>query len=212
MSSSQIESEQLRALMTKVASGDNKALHLIYKETSSRLYGYGFRILHKHELVADVMQETFIAIWRNAIFYQSNLSAPVTWMTTILRNKAFDLLRTIDYPVEIDADDFDYSVIGSLIEPSMTPQEVLESNRLTDVLLSCMRQLDGPHRQVVYMAFFEDMSHSEIASRLDLPIGTVKTWIRRSLVRLRTSLIKIEGKEIFLLSSLQPGVTAEVNF
>jgi RNA polymerase sigma factor (sigma-70 family) len=179
--------------MTKVAGGDNEALRVIYIATSPKLYGYAFRILHKHELAEDVLQETFIAVWRNASYYQSNLSAPITWMTTILRNKAFDLLRTIDYLIEIDADNFDEDFIGSLIDRSAMPLEILESNRLAHALTTCMEQLDSTHRQVVRMAFFDDMSHSEIAIRLNLPIGTVKTWIRRSLGRLKNHLIELEN-------------------
>lgn len=193
--STRIDPGQLQLLMAKVASGDVEAFRKIYFQTSSKLYWYAFRILHKHELAEDAVQETFIAVWRRAIYYQSNLSAPVTWITTILRNKAFDILRAIDYAIEIDAANFDENFITSLIDLGSTPLEVLESNRLTHALTTCMAHLDSTHRQVVYMAFFDDMSHSEIAVQLNLPIGTVKTWIRRSLGRLKISLNKLEAKK-----------------
>lgn len=193
--STRIDPEQLRTLMAKVATGDAEAFRKIYFETSSKLYWYAFRILQRHELVEEVLQETYITVWRSAICYQSNLSAPVTWITTILRNKAFDLLRTIKDAVEIDADNFDENVINSLVDIGLTPLEVLESNRLTYSLGTCIAQLESAHRQVVCMAFFEEMSHSEIAVQLNLPIGTVKTWIRRSLCRLETGLKKLEIKK-----------------
>jgi RNA polymerase sigma factor (sigma-70 family) len=196
--SPKIELDQLRILISKVAIGDDEALRTLYIGTSAKLYGDAFRILKKHELVEDALQETYIAIWRNAISYQSNLSAPMTWMTTILRNKAFDLLRTIIYTIEIDADNFDESVLIGSIEHSSRPLEALESSRLTYALATCMEQLDIIHRQVVYMNFYSEMSHSEIAIHLNIPIGTVKTWIRRSLGRLGTSLNKLETQDKFL--------------
>lgn len=146
----------------------------------------------------DVLQETYIAIWRNAISYQRNLSAPMTWMRTILRNKAFDLLRTIMYTIEIDADNFDESFLIGSIENNLGPLEALESSRLTYALVTCMGQLNIAHRQVVYMAFYDEMSHGEIAIHLDIPIGTIKTWIRRSLGRLGTSLNNLEAQDKFL--------------
>jgi RNA polymerase sigma factor (sigma-70 family) len=186
--------EKLRVLMIRVAGGDAEAFRQIHLETSSRLYAHAFNILRKHELAEDVLQETFIAIWRSAIGYQSHLSAPVTWMTTILRNKAFDLLRTIDYAMDVDALNFDEKFIDSVPDPSPTPIQIFELNRRKVALAKCMAQLNSPHREVIYMSFFDDLSHSEIAIQLDIPIGTVKTWIRRSLSRLGTSLNKLEGK------------------
>jgi RNA polymerase sigma factor (sigma-70 family) len=151
-----IELDQLCILISKVATGDNEALRALYTGTSSKLYGDAFRILKKHELVEDVLQETYIAIWRNAISYQRNLSAPMTWMRTILRNKAFDLLRTIIYTIEIDADNFDESLLIGSVENNLGPLEALESSRLTYALVTCMGQLNIAHRQVVYMAFYDE--------------------------------------------------------
>lgn len=188
-----IELDELRTLITKVASGDAEALRTLYIGTSSKLYSDAFRILKKHELAEEALQETFIVIWRNAVSYRSNLSAPATWMAAILRNKAFDLLRAITYSIEIDAANFDENILSSFVEQSTTPLEDLELSRRVSVLATCMAQLDVAHRQVVHMAFYNDMSHSEIAVHLNLPVGTVKTWISRSLGRLRVRLKKLEA-------------------
>lgn len=195
--SPRIEPDELRILITKVASGDAEALRTLYIGTSSKLYSDAFRILKKHELAEDALQETFIAIWRNAVSYRSNLSAPATWMAAILRNKAFDLLRAKTYSIEIDAENFDENILSRFIEQSTTPLEDLELSRRVSVLATCMTQLDVAHRQVVYMAFYNDMSHSEIAVHLNLPVGTVKTWISRSLGRLRVRLKKLEAQDTF---------------
>jgi RNA polymerase sigma factor (sigma-70 family) len=182
--------EYLRILMAKIAIGDFDAFTCVYKETSSKLFASALRILHKHELAEEVLQESFVAVWRSASDYQSSLSAPMTWMTTIVRNKAFDLLRGTTWHLEIDNENCDQSIITSLIDPGITPPEALEVSRLACKLENCMAQLDEAHRQVVHMAFYDDMPHSEIAVKLNLPIGTVKTWIRRSRERLGTCLNK----------------------
>lgn len=193
----QIELDELRILITKVASGDAEALRTLYIGTSSKLYCDAFRILKKHELAEDALQETFISIWRNAVSYRSNLSAPATWMAAIVHNKAFDLLRAKTYSIEIDAEKFDENILSSFIERSTTPLEDLELSRRVSVLATCMARLNVAHRQVVYMAFYNDMSHSEIAVHLNLPVGTVKTWISRSLGRLRVHLKKLETQDTF---------------
>lgn len=190
--------EYLRLLMSKIALKDYQAFRCIYNETSSRLFGYALRIIQKPALADDVLQESFIAIWRNAALYDETLSAPLTWMTTIVRNKAFDLLRANIRYVEMDADNFDMNNFVGLIDPILAPPEMLEMSRLACSLKNCMAQLDISHSQVVYMAFYGDLSHSEIAHKLNLPIGTVKTWIRRSLERIGTCLVKLEVSKSIL--------------
>jgi RNA polymerase sigma-70 factor (ECF subfamily) len=179
--------------MSGVATGDSKAFRALYDETSSKLFGCALRILHKRELAEDVLQESFVSVWRSACEYRSSLSAPMTWMTTIVRNKALDVLRSEHCSPEIDSDDFDKDILSNLIDWNATPLEALEASRNVRLLESCLVELESAHRQVVYMAFFDDFSHSEIAHELALPLGTVKTWIRRSLEKLETRLSKLEA-------------------
>lgn len=183
-----LDPERLRLLMSRVATGDSKAFRALYDETSLKLFGCALRILHKPELAEDVLQESFVRVWRSACDYRSSLSAPMTWMTTIVRNKALDALRSEHCSLEIYSDDFDKDILGNLMDGNATPLELLEASRNVLLLKSCLLELDSAHRQVVYMAFFDDLSHSEIAHELALPLGTVKTWIRRSLEKLGTRL------------------------
>lgn len=187
-----LDPEQLRLLMARVAVGDSKAFRALYEETSSKLFGCALRILHKQELAEDVLQESFVGVWRSACDYRSSLSAPMTWMTTIVRNKALDVLRSERCSVEISSDIFDENILNTLVDGSPTPLEALEVNRNTRVLADCIVELGSAQRQVMYLAFFDDLSHSEIAHELGLPLGTVKTWIRRSLERIGTRLYKLE--------------------
>jgi RNA polymerase sigma factor (sigma-70 family) len=190
---SRLDPAALRALLADVALSDAGAFRLLYERTAPKLFGFALRILQRRELAEDVLQESFAAIWHSARDYRSHLSAPMTWMTTIVRNKAFDVLRASDHTVEIDGNDFDAAVLRALEDPGATPVEALQMSRDAQALALCMSELDSVHRQVVGMAFFHDLSHSELAQQLALPIGTVKTWIRRSLERLRTCLGREES-------------------
>ena len=184
--------QQLKQWLQAAGRRDAAAFRALYDASSSKLFGFALRILHKRELAEEVLQESFVAIWNNAANYQSHLAAPMTWMATIVRNKAFDLLRRTHATVEIDADQFDSEVINALQDPQRSPIEALQMSGDAKALAWCMSALEGAHRQVVALAYYHDLSHSEVASQLSLPIGTVKTWIRRSLEKLRVCLAKGE--------------------
>ncbi len=185
--------QQLKTWLAAVAKKDSQSFRLLYDATSPKLFGFVLRILIKRELAEEVMQEAFVSIWNNAASYQPHLAAPMTWMTTIVRNKAFDMLRKVTDTVEIDNDSFDKEVMDALESQDPTP---LESLQLTDdakALARCFSRLEGLHRQAIALAFYHDLSHSEVAEQLKQPLGTIKTWIRRGLERLKLCLTKLEG-------------------
>lgn len=184
--------QQLKTWLQAAGKRDAVAFRSLYEATSSKLFGFALRILQKRELAEEVLQEGFVAIWNNAANYQSHLASPMTWMATIVRNKAFDHLRRTDAAVEIDAEQFDSEVMNALQDPQRTPIEALQLSGDAKALAWCMSALEGAHRQVVALAYYHDLSHSEVANQMKLPIGTVKTWIRRSLEKLRVCLAKGE--------------------
>ena len=187
-----LDPQQLKIWLMAAGKRDAVAFRALYDASSSKLFGFALRILHKRELAEEVLQESFVAIWNNAANYQTHLAAPMTWMATIVRNKAFDHLRRTDAVVEIDAQQFDGEVMNALQDPQATPIEALHMSGDAKALAWCMSALEGAHRQVVALAYFHDLSHSEVASQMKLPIGTVKTWIRRSLEKLRVCLARRE--------------------
>lgn len=187
-----LDPQQLRNWLLGAARRDATAFRALYDATSSKLFGFALRILVKRELAEEVLQESFVAIWNNAGSYQSQLAAPMTWMATIVRNKAFDLLRRSDVTTEIDADQFDNEVMNALQDPGATPIDALQMSSDARALAYCMSALEGLQRQAIGLAFFHDLSHSEVAQQLALPLGTVKTWIRRGLDKLKTCLQKRE--------------------
>ncbi|WP_354329758.1 sigma-70 family RNA polymerase sigma factor [Undibacterium sp. GrIS 1.2] len=187
-----MDAGQLHIWLAGVARKDAIAFRSLYDATSPKLFGFALRILVKRELAEEVLQESFVNIWNNAASYQASLAAPMTWMTTIVRNRAFDLLRRLDHDVEIDADNFDMDVVHALESGDLTPIQSLEMTQDAKAPASCMSRLEGLHRQAMALAFFHDLSHSEVAEQMKLPMGTVKTWIRRGLDKLRTCLGKME--------------------
>ena len=187
-----LDPQRLKIWLMGAAKRDGAAFRALYDATSPKLFGFALRILHKRETAEEVLQESYVAIWNNAANYQAHLAAPMTWMATIVRNKAFDHLRRTDAAVEIDAEQFDTEVMNALQDPQATPIEALQMSGDAKALAWCMSALEGMHRQVVALAYYHDLSHSEVAEQLKLPVGTVKTWIRRSLEKLRTCLAKRE--------------------
>ncbi|AIJ47504.1 RNA polymerase subunit sigma-24 [Comamonas testosteroni TK102] len=176
---------ELMDLLDRVATRDEVALKLLYDQTASRLYGLALRILGNKEWAEDVLQESFLAIWRSAGTYRDSLSPPLAWMGMLVRSRALDFLRRrraerlhLNVPIE-DADALPQD------KDTRGPMQLVEASEQAVVLHQCLEKLEPPQRQVVSLAYLRDLSHSELASSLKLPLGTVKTWVRRSLEQLR---------------------------
>ncbi|MBO9676721.1 MAG: sigma-70 family RNA polymerase sigma factor [Acidovorax sp.] len=176
---------ELMDLLDRVATRDEVALKLLYDRTASRLYGLALRILANKEWAEDVLQESFLGIWHSAGAYRDSLSPPLAWMGMRVRSRALDFLRRrraerlhTNVPIE-DAEEL------SQDEDAQGPMQLVEASEQAAALHQCLQRLEQPQRQVVSLAYLRDLSHSELASRLKLPLGTVKTWMRRSLEQLR---------------------------
>lgn len=192
----QIQLESWLAAIRQQDAAAQAALQLLYQATSPRLFSYALRMLKRRELAEDVLQESYISIWNSAASYQNSLASPMTWMTTIVRNKAFDVMRRSEHEIgnkEIDADSFDQDVLHAMECDSPGPLQSMLLSSDAKALASCLSRLEGMHRQAIALAFFQDLSHSEVAAQLKLPIGTIKTWIRRGLERLRLCMPKSEA-------------------
>ncbi|QBE67321.1 sigma-70 family RNA polymerase sigma factor [Pseudoduganella lutea] len=180
--------------MRDTARHDAHAFRALYDATSPKLFGFALRVLHKHELAEEALQDGFVAIWHAAATYQPGLAAPMTWMATIVRNKALDVRRRQgdEGTVEIDAAAFDRDVVEALAATANGPAEAHQCSVDAQALARCMDTLERRHRQAIGLAFFHDLTHGEVAQQLALPLGTVKTWIRRGLDKLKTCLTRGE--------------------
>ncbi len=183
---------QLHLLLVAVSNKDAKAFRTLYESCSPKLFGFVLRVLQNRELAEEVLQESFVNIWNNAGSYQTSLAAPMTWMITIVRNKAFDLLRKLNsgqvYEVALDGELFDSELLAAMESEEANPMDALDLSQNAESLALCMSKLVAMHRQAMALAFYHDLSYSEVADHLSQPLGTVKTWIRRGLEQLRLCL------------------------
>ena len=176
---------QLIALIDRVALADESALKELYELTSSKLYGVALRVVRNQGWSEDVLQEAFLTIWRIAGDYKASLSPPMAWLCLIVRSRGLDFLRRrtserADSALELD------DVLSDTVEgDSPNPMDTALAGEQALALHQCLSQLDNKQREVVILAYLRDLSHSELAEQLKLPLGTVKTWIRRGLEQLR---------------------------
>src|SRR5262249_52481465 len=131
-----------------------------------------------------VLQECYLKIWNHAPEYRAGLAAPMTWMTSIVRNRCLDWLRRPSFEVA----DEDGAVAAATPSADAGPLARLESAGAAAEIARWLRPLEGKQRQAVLLAFYDGLSHSELAAQLREPLGTVKTWVRRGLLRLKACL------------------------
>lgn len=179
----------LAALLTRVAAGDAAALRTLYELTSAKLFGVALRILVRREWAEEALQESFVNIWRYAGDYREALAAPLTWMAAIVRNRALDSLRR-QRAVSSDGStaivEWNDALDEVLAGDERDPADAALLSEQAKQLAICLSRLEASQRQAVSLAYLRDQSHSEIAEQLAVPLGTVKSWVRRGLEKLKT--------------------------
>ena len=176
--------ELLNDLLVQVGRRDAEAFRKLYAATAPRLLGAALRIVRRREVAEDALHDAFLRVWWHADHYDPAKGAAIGWMITILRNSAINHLRKagrerVVASLDTDEDDDVLERIGAV-------PGVSSADRLS--LVHCLGELEPQHRRCVIMAFADGWSQEELAERLGQPLGTVKSWIRRSLARLRTCL------------------------
>ena len=161
------------------------ALRELYDLTASRMYGVALRVVGNREWAEDVLQEAYLNIWRIAGDYRAVLSPPMAWMGVIVRSRALDFLRRRASERADTALELDEMMSDTLAGESADPMDASQASEQAWALHECLRKLEARQREVVSLAYLRDLSHSELAQQLKLPLGTVKTWIRRGLDQLR---------------------------
>jgi RNA polymerase sigma-70 factor (ECF subfamily) len=168
-------------LLAAVAKGDEAAFERLYEATRAKLYGVLLRILGRAELAEDVMQETYLKVWTNAGQFDPTLASPITWMVAMARNRAIDIMRKKG---EISIEETQIEAMGVAAEsaPPLARREMTEELRR---LLSCLGRLDPEKQRIVLLAYYSGWSREQLAAKLDIPVNTIKTWLRRSLLEVR---------------------------
>ena len=167
-------------LVGAVAKGDTAAFERLYGATRAKLYGVLLRILGKPELAEEVMQETYLKVWTMADKFDPTLASPITWMVAMARNRAIDIVRKrgeISIEDEPEAQNVPAETPAPLARREMTE----ELKRL----LSCLGKLDPEKQRIVLLAYYSGWSREQLSTKLDIPVNTIKTWLRRSLLEIR---------------------------
>jgi RNA polymerase sigma factor (sigma-70 family) len=175
-----IAPDTLAPLMAQIAAGDRGALRSLYDATSAKLFGVCLRILSDREEAEDVLQDVYLTIWRRADRFDGTRASVTTWISTIARNRAIDRLRARGPLARSEpVDDL------QIADDAPGAETLLQAADDAARLAGCLSELDERTRQVIRTAFFEGVTYEALARRLDAPLGTVKSWIRRGLARLK---------------------------
>ncbi|MEP6982982.1 MAG: sigma-70 family RNA polymerase sigma factor [Sphingomicrobium sp.] len=174
--------EELQRLLGQVAVKDRAALKAVYERTSAKLYGICLRLLRDEGEAQDVVQDLYVTVWNKAASYDANRSSPITWLATMARNRAIDRLRRRRVPTET------IDVALGVADERPSSFDVLERAEDALRLHRCLEALEDKSRSTIRAAFFEGATYSELAQRDDIPLPTVKSWVRRGLMRLRKCL------------------------
>lgn len=182
--------QDLMDLLDRIAAQDEPALRSLYERTSSRLYGLALRILGHKDWAEDVLQESYLQVWRTASGYRASLSPPLAWLGLVVRSRALDFLRRRRAERLHVNEEFDEAQMASGVPQDSGPLQLAEASEQTTVLYQCLQRLEQRQRELVSLAYLRDLSHGELAAQLQLPLGTVKTWIRRGLEQLRKCMVR----------------------
>lgn len=179
------QAAELMQLLDRVASREAQALKILYDRTAPKLYGLALRVVSNREWAEDVLQESYLSIWRSAGDYRAALSPPMAWMGLIVRSRALDFLRRRTAERAHRTQPLEDALADTLPDDGPGPLDLTQASEQAWALHQCLQKLESRQREVLSLAYLRDLSHGELSVRLKLPLGTVKTWIRRGLEQLR---------------------------
>lgn len=179
--------DRLADLLARVALGDQRAFAELYRAASPHLYAIAVRIVRNGALAEEMLQEAFVSVWHHANTYDAARSRPLTWLTSIVRNRCLDWLRRREVPTESLTRDDD-AMPWEPPSDGPSPVDLLLAAADARALRGCVDELEPGPRQAIALAFFDGLSHSELAAHMREPLGTVKSWVRRGLAALRRCL------------------------
>jgi len=191
------DADALSALLARVGLGDREAFATLYRATSAHLFGAILRINPDRGQAEDVLQVIYVNVWRHAGGFDAARAHPMAWLTGIARHGAIDSLRRARARVPTAgtrrAADDDDDPAERLPSEDAGPLELLQRAAERRDLVACVGQLSAEQQQCVALAYYQGLSHNEVAEHLAQPLGTVKSWLRRALIALKACLGRAGG-------------------
>ncbi len=191
-------SERLAGLIARVALGDRAAFRTLYDATSAHLFGVVLRIQPDRARAEDVLQEVYVNVWRGAAGFDAAVGQPLTWLTSIARHRAIDQLRraaaapkTLSTTMARDDDDTERDMLDELPCADDGPLELLARAVDARALRSCIGGLSREQQASLALAYYQGLSHAEVAAQMGQPLGSVKSWVRRGLAALKSCLERL---------------------
>jgi RNA polymerase sigma-70 factor (ECF subfamily) len=182
--SASAEHQPLADALARVAQGSQAALEDVYARTCAKLYGVCLRILRDRSEAEDALQEVYVSVWRRAASFDRDRASPITWLATLARNRAIDRLRSSGRSRATEPVEAAINTPDAADDAFMQVQGRQERTRL----LACVDELEERQSDAIRAAFFDGFTYSELAERGNVPLGTMKSWVRRALLRLRECL------------------------
>jgi len=174
----------LVSALARITGGDRAALQTVYRLTSAKLFGVCLRILGEQAEAEDVLQEVYMTVWRKAADFDAGRASPMTWLITIARNRAIDRLRASRRSRRMDPID----AASDLADDTPGADSALASAQDHARLHQCLGGLAEHERAALRGAFFDGNTYEDLAERMRVPLGTMKSWIRRAMIKLKACL------------------------
>jgi RNA polymerase sigma-70 factor (ECF subfamily) len=172
------------ALLAQVAIGNRAAFETLYRNTSDKLFGICLRVLRERPEAEEALQEVFTTVWRKASQFDASRASAMSWLGMVARNKAIDRLRALPARASLTSLD----LADEIPDPGASPAQQAETLTDRDRLTRCLEELEPRRRSLIREAFFGGFTYEELAQRLQAPLGSIKSWIRRGLLQLRACL------------------------
>jgi RNA polymerase sigma-70 factor (ECF subfamily) len=174
---------ELVQLLSSIARGDQAAFEQLYDATRAQLYGVVTRILRRHDLAGEVLQEAYLRVWHNAGKFDPAIASPMSWMIAVARNLAIDNARkNTDASLGEEPEETDVTADAT------HPPTQLEMTDELQQLLACIGKLEPERQRLVLLAYYDGWSREQLAMKFDEPADTIKTWLRCSLIAIRECL------------------------
>lgn len=174
--------QNIETLILQVSLGDRSAFSTLYDATSAKLFGVCLRVLNNRAEAEDTLQDVFMKIWHKASLYSVNGYSPMTWLITLARNASIDRLRARK------AGTVDIDEVYDLSDSGPTPEAAAIASSERALLQGCLGELEADRSDAVRSVYLDGDSYGELAARYDVPLNTMRTWLRRSLLKLRECL------------------------